>query len=975
MMTFNRILILAAISLLSVPTLAAERRTPWTTSHITGSPDAPPPFELERLYPKLRFKEPVEIAFAPGSNRIFVAEKAGRIVSFPINDQAPKPDVFVNLQQIVDWKKVPGAGGIDGVYGVAFHPKFQENHYVYLCYVLYFAKRTETPIGSRVSRFTVIGGDVPKIDPSSEKILLQWQAGGHNGGCLKFGPDGYLYISAGDQADPQPPDVYNTGQDISDLRAGIMRIDIDHADGDKAYSIPRDNPFVKTPGARGEVWCYGLRNPWRMNFDRATGQLWVGDVGWELYESIYVAKSGGNYGWSITEGPNPIHPAGKRGPTPITPPVITLSHAEASSITGGVVYRGKKYPQLVGHYIFGDWDTRRIWDAKLIGPDQVEPYRTLCQTDARVVTFTEDAQGEVYIADHEGGGIYTLVPNNAADKPSAFPHTLKETGLFTNVPNQTPAPGVFAYTINASQWNDGATAQRFVAIPGKGAVHWQTDDVFQRLTKAFPKDSALLRTFSIETKTGDPASRRKIESQLLHFDGRLWHGYTYRWRDDQTDADLVEDGGAQEHLTIQDPSVIGGKREQTWHFPSRTQCMTCHTIHAGYVVGYDDAQLDRTIDLGHGPENQLAAFRKMGLASEPYQPKKGQPDKPADFSLVDPQDESASLDERARSYLHANCAHCHRQDGGGSALIDLRKERPLAGTRLVNQPPMLGSFEIDNPRIVFAGDPSRSVLLYRMAKTGAGRMPHVGSDVVDDRGVALIGRWIAAMPNPNGKSYAKVSLGNQAKLDELLKTPQGALAELYTLVSSDVSHQVREKELTRAVACDSPAAHDLFARFTGKDMAAAPKLGVKFDRAKLLAMKGDVERGREVFQNIAQCAACHIAGGVKGREFGPDLTHVAAKYSKEQLLECIEQPSKALADGFVAYNVQTKEGDLITGFLIARNSKEVIIKDATLQQIHVPAAEMKSITAQSLSIMPEGLLTNLEPQQAADLLEMLQSQK
>jgi putative heme-binding domain-containing protein len=158
-------------------------------------------------------------------------------------------------------------------------------------------------------------------------------------------------------------------------------------------------------------------------------------------------------------------------------------------------------------------------------------------------------------------------------------------------------------------------------------------------------------------------------------------------------------------------------------------------------------------------------------------------------------------------------------------------------------------------------------------------------------------------------------------------------------------------------------------------MAAAPKLGVKFDRAKLLAMKGDVERGREVFQNIAQCAACHIAGGVKGREFGPDLTHVAAKYSKEQLLECIEQPSKALADGFVAYNVQTKEGDLITGFLIARNSKEVIIKDATLQQIHVPAAEMKSITAQSLSIMPEGLLTNLEPQQAADLLEMLQSQK
>jgi putative heme-binding domain-containing protein len=361
--------------------------------------------------------------------------------------------------------------------------------------------------------------------------------------------------------------------------------------------------------------------------------------------------------------------------------------------------------------------------------------------------------------------------------------------------------------------------------------------------------------------------------------------------------------------------------------------------------------------------------------SEPYKPKPGQPDKPADFSLVDPADQSAPLDQRARSYLHANCAHCHREHGGGSALIDLRKEMSLTAMRVVNEPPMLGSFDIDNARIIFPADPSRSVLLYRMAKTGGGRMPHIISDVVDQRGVALIGQWIAAMPETGGHSLAKVDLSDKTKLNELLKTPQGALAELYTLLTSDIPKDRRQREITDAMAHDSIFAHDLFDHFSGRDMAPAPKLGMKFDRAKLLAMKGDVVRGRNVFQNIAQCAACHVASGVQGRDFGPDLSHIAAKYNKKQLLENIEEPSTTLADGFIAYNVVTNDGDLITGFLIKRDAKEVVIKDATLQQIHIPAAHMKSITAQSLSIMPPGLLANLEPQQAADLLEMLQSQK
>jgi glucose/arabinose dehydrogenase len=309
------LIVLLCISLWSPWSVAygLDSRAPWTSNHVTGTPEPPPPFEIQRVYPKLTFKTPLEIAFEPGGNRVFIAEQNGKIFSFPNVADPPKADEAINLRDIVkDWKNLPSCQGFDSIYGMAFHPNFAQNHYIFVCYALSFRERPTEPIGTRVVRFTVTG-DPPKLDPASAKQIIEWQAGGHNGGCLRFGKEGDLYISAGDQADPNPPDSYNTGQDISDLRASIMRIDIDHADGDKPYSIPADNPFIKTPGARPEVWCYGLRNPWRFSVDRQTGNIWVGDVGWELYESVYCAKSGGNYGWSIMEGPNPVHPEGKSG--------------------------------------------------------------------------------------------------------------------------------------------------------------------------------------------------------------------------------------------------------------------------------------------------------------------------------------------------------------------------------------------------------------------------------------------------------------------------------------------------------------------------------------------------------------------------------------------------------------------------------------------------------------------------------------
>ena len=157
---------------------------------------------------------------------------------------------------------------------------------------------------------------------------------------------------------PSPPDVMMTGQDCSDLLSSVLRIDVDHAEPGKPYRIPPDNPFVNMPGVRPEIWAFGFRNPWKMSFDRATGDLWVGDVGWELWELIFKVKRGGNYGWSVMEGPQPVNVEGRRGPTPILPPIKAHPHSEAASITGGYVYHGTRLPELAGAYIYGDYQIR-----------------------------------------------------------------------------------------------------------------------------------------------------------------------------------------------------------------------------------------------------------------------------------------------------------------------------------------------------------------------------------------------------------------------------------------------------------------------------------------------------------------------------------------------------------------------------------------------------------------------------------------
>jgi putative heme-binding domain-containing protein len=977
-------------------------RVPWTTSHVTGSPDPPMPYRLERAYPKLKLENLVDLVLMPGSNRWVAVTQYGMLYSFRADDvDCQKPEVFADLKKdLRGLDKVPGCRGVKESYAIAFHPKFPENRTCYVCIILDVPERTPgAQRASRISRFTVTDTNPPRIDPASEQVLVEWLGGGHNGCSLHFGRDGYLYISTGDAANPSPPDSFDTGQDISDLLGSILRIDVDHPSPGKTYSSPPDHPFVNTPGARPEVWAYGLRNPWRMGFDRQTGDLWVADVGWELWEMVYRVRGGGNYGWSVMEGPQSVRPSAKRGPTPILPPALSLNHSEAASITGGYVYRGKKLPKLYGQYVFGDWETRRVWASRVEPDGKLAPHARIADTDKRVVSFAEDKDGELYVMSYEEGMIFRIVPNDeAASKAGTFPHKLSETGLFVSVARNEPAPGVLPFAVNAAQWVDGGVAERFAAVPGSESLRWEDN------RNVYPKDSVLVRTFSLPSGAGARQSRR-VETQLLHFNGLRWNGYTYRWNDAETDADLVDAGGAEQKYTVPDPAAPGGKSEKVWRFPSRAQCVTCHNSFAEFALAFTVPQLNRACDARLGPasENQVHLLREVSVLPPPQRVRGDPTPPPPAPPLADPRDASADAGARARSYLHVNCSHCHRFGGGGSALIDLRYEIPLSETKAAGVRPNLGDFGIPGAQIIAPGDPARSVMLYRMAKLGRGRMPHIGSYEVDRDALLMMEHWIRQLPPSTSDAHSptlvaaaearakednalqmlrsakSVDAEISKSIDQLLSSPSGALALLLGVDAGRLPKDVRDEVVKRGADASLESVRDLYERFLPPERVAG-RLGPSINPQTILALKGEAGRGRQVFfgsgdASSALCAQCHQVGG-QGQSFGPDLSHIGTKYDRARLLENILEPSKTIDPQFVTHIARTAKGEDYVGILVRRDDNEVVLKDAQQKkEIRLRAAEVKRLVPQTSSAMPDGLLGALMPQQAADLIEFLSEQK
>lgn len=337
-----------------------------------------------------------------GSNRIFVPSQQGVIHAFRNEPEAAQStSIFMD---ITDRVKYNDATNEEGFLGLAFHPKFKETGEFFVFYTPKGAK-----IRNNVSRFRVMKDDPTKGDPKSEEILITYERPfwNHDGGTICFGPDGYLYIVHGDGGAGN--DLFDNGQKMSSLLGKILRIDVNSRADGLPYGIPKDNPFVGIKDARPEIYALGVRNPWRIAFDRKTGQLWAGDVGQNLYEEIDIIVKGGNYGWNRREG---LHPFGALGVGPrkdLIDPIWEYHHDVGKSITGGTVYRGSRVPELDGHYIYGDYVSSRVWALKYDGEQKrTTANRPVKDPNKPVYSFGEDEKGELYMltASRDGKGIY-----------------------------------------------------------------------------------------------------------------------------------------------------------------------------------------------------------------------------------------------------------------------------------------------------------------------------------------------------------------------------------------------------------------------------------------------------------------------------------------------------------------------------------------------------------------------------------------
>jgi putative heme-binding domain-containing protein len=663
------------------------------------------------------------------------------------------------------------------------------------------------------------------------------------------------------------------------------------------------------------------------------------------------------------EGPQPIKPE-QPGPTPILPALIEIPHTLGSSVTGGYVYRGQKFPELQGAYVFGDWETRRLWAARFEG-GRLKEMPEITRPAVRISAFGEDNQGELYILDHDAGIIHTLERNDSGTANADFPTKLSQTGLFASVEQQTPQPGVMPFKVISRQWQDGATAEHWVAFPGvspavlhsepkpiPGMVYWHNFRLH------FPENAVLVRTISL--------GRRRLETQLLHFDGIDWQPYTYAWRDDQTDADLVPaDGGEKE--------VPDGNNKRLWQFHSRSQCRSCHSSWSEYALGFQTEQLNRP---GADDRNQLVAFSELGLIRRMGKDDQQFPpfdDESAaqERKLVDPTDESQPLETRARSYLHANCGHCHAFGGGGAVELRLQFPTPVAEMQAVGVRPSRGNFALPDACIIKPGDPTASTLYFRMAKFGRDRMPHLGSEQPDEAGLKLIRDWIAEMTER--ASEPPPAVDGQAP-DKVLADPQLALVVARKLGAGGLQSAERATLLAAAGALPAGPIRDLFEGYLPADPRGR-KLGSNPRPRSILSLTGDPTRGEQLFWSQAvNCGGCHKVGD-RGAAVGPDLSSVGRERTREDLLQSILEPSRRIEPNYAAYAAQTADGRVFTGVLVKRDDASVRLRDAKNEELSLATSNLERLQPLPISLMADGQLAGLTAQEAADLLEYVSSRR
>jgi len=728
----------------------ALERLPNNTLQLPPSPPVYG-FACTNAFGSLTFTNPVVIASPPGeTNRLFVVEQRGRILVLT-NLASPNLTVFLNLFNRISGGVPPNERGL---LGLAFHPGYATNRYFYVFYT--GTATTPVPGGTNalhdiVSRFETSAVNPNQADPNSElRLLVQYdQQDNHNAGDLHFGADGYLYVALGDEGGAN--DTWNNSQTITkDFFSGILRIDVDkrpggllpnpHPAASANYAVPPDNPFVGATSFNGlpvnpasvrtEFWAVGLRNPWRFSFDRETGRLYCADVGQNTWEEINLITKGGNYGWAYREGfmPGPkTPPAGFTS----TDPILVYAHGSGTnqgfSVTGGLVYRGTRLSQLAGAYVFADYVSGNIWALRYDGSLVVEWQRLTGETG--IAAFGVDpSNGDILMANQNLDTIRRLVYSSTVTG-APLPPTLADTGAFTNLTALIPQAGVVPYDLNVPFWSDHAIKSRWFSIPNTNLTLGFNPDGNWSL----PTGAVWIKHFELELTNGVAASRRRLETRFLVKNAAGAYGITYRWGDSITNATLVPEEGMDETFVVD--AGGGVLRTQVWHYPSRQECLLCHTAQGGHALGFNTAQLNRDFDYGAGPTNQLLALSAAGYFDAPVVGAHTM------RRLAHPTNQAVSLEFRVRSYLEANCVYCHQPAGTPQSLWDARITTPTALAGLIHGPLVDPAGDPEN-RVIRPGSLVHSMILTRLATRGAGRMPPLASSELDGEAILLLSRWI-----------------------------------------------------------------------------------------------------------------------------------------------------------------------------------------------------------------------------------------
>ena len=767
-------------------------------------------------FPGVTFTKAVVFASPAGDQkRLFVGEMGGKIKVIPDTSAAgPTASVVIDLAAAVSAPARTPAESWDlgpnlecGLLGLDFHPDYAANGYFYVFYSV--AKASDPGVWyQRLSRFTIPveqrDQPSPLADAASELILLEQRDRGpnHNGGDLHFGPDGYLYLSVGDEDNPS--DHFNNSQRIDmNFFGAMLRIDVDKKPGNlepnlhanpaasvegfsavdgiprdelppgsgvfKArYSIPSDNPYLlpsqggtwdgtlngvalaaaSLPFVRSEFWAIGLRSPWRFHIDSTNGEILLGDVGqsnaWpaSLYaaEELNLITRGGNFGWPYREGSFPGPKTAPPGFTSIQP-FYELQH----NWGGDPNYRVRCF---IGGVIYRGSRFASLTGVYIFGDFSSGNIWALTRTDGSPTVERIAGLGQLvtFGSDPSNGDVLltdfsgTRIRRLVTETPgSEFPSTLGATGLFSDLATLTPAPSVVPYAINLPFWSDHAVKRRWFSIPdGSSRMTWSRDGAW-----SFPSGQIWVKHFELEMERGNPASpRKRIETRVLVKNEEGIYGVSYRWNSAGTQATLAADGGETFAVEI---TKDGAPYSQKWNIPSRAQCAICHSAEAGYALSFTTLQLNRENAIDAFTGNQLNFLESEGyFANSPASP----------LILprhLKPDEVEYPLEARVRSYLAVNCGYCHAGASGTAPTAwDGRHGPTLDQTGIV-----LGqATSAQEPyKLVIPGDTAHSLLLRRMAGTGGfSRMPPLATSEPDAANVALMTEWIEESL-PQRKSY------------------------------------------------------------------------------------------------------------------------------------------------------------------------------------------------------------------------------